>query len=193
MRGIIYVAYGEAARQEARLSMQGLSYPVTVVGDRPIEEAGHIPFPNPGYGARWAKLNVDLLSPYNPTGYIDADTRVYQPLDAGFEIIEDGWDFAIAPSMMQGEDWLWKCGEERERVIEECFFQPLSLQAGVFFFAKNERTGTFFQVWREMWQGKQDQAALLRALYRVPIKVWLLGRPWNGGTIIQHRFGFARA
>jgi hypothetical protein len=70
----------------------------------------------------------------------------------------------------------------------------LQLGGGVFWFVKNERTARFFDLWREewkRWQG-QDQAALIRALQRAPLKVWCLSKMWNGGDVIAHRWGTAR-
>ena len=61
--------------------------------------------------------------------------------------------------------------------------------------ARNERTMAFWDAWHEEWLrfGDEDQAAFLRALNRVPLKIWLLGYPWNGGAIIEHRFGACRS
>ena len=70
----------------------------------------------------------------------------------------------------------------------------LQLQGGMMFWRKNERTRAFFQAWREEWERwkGQDQAALLRALHRTPLKLWLLSNEWNGGSLIEHRYGAAR-
>jgi len=38
----------------------------------------------------------------------------------------------------------------------------------------------------------QDQAALLRALAIAPVRAWLVGHPWNGGALVDHRFGACR-
>jgi hypothetical protein len=64
-------------------------------------------------------------------------------------------------------------------------------QCGVMFVRRNERTERFFKAWHREWgrYGGEDQAAFVRALHRVPLRVWVLGRPWNGGAVIQHRFG----
>ena len=198
-RGACYIVYGEAARKEAALSIQSLQLsndlPVTVIGEA-VDSLPCIPFERIDKGGRWAKVNLDSLSPYQHTLYIDADTRVHGNLSAGFDILANGFDLAITPSTNQSSsDWLWHVDEvERDYTRLELGFAGLVLQAGVMFIARNERTRQLFGHWRSEWMRwkGQDQAALLRALAAVPVKVWLLGRPYNGGSIVDHRFGAIR-
>lgn len=197
-RGIIYIAYGEAARREARASIETLRrfgpIDVSVIGEA-VPGARHIPFERRDQGGRWAKVNLDRLSPYDLTLYIDADTRVRQNVSAIFDLLTDGWDVVMAPSAQQGDGWLWHVGQaERNETAHEIGITGVQLQAGVIGFRKGEAVARLFSIWRdewERWEG-QDQAALLRALYREPVRVWLLGRPWNGGAVIEHRFGAVR-
>lgn len=203
MNGAVYVAYGEKAQYEAEESIAtlrehnpGLS--ISVVSDQQLSGVGHISFDKPGPGARWAKLNLDLLSPYGCTLYIDADTRIHGSVVTGFDILADGWDLAIAPSHRQGKDCLGHLlPKEKQRTLEalDCE-EPLNLQAGVFFFRKSGAVHRFFEMWRTCW-GRfedQDQGALMRALAREPVRVWMLSNEWNGqrGGIVEHRFGAAR-
>lgn len=200
-RGVVFIAYGEPARTEATAAIATLrcrhTWPVAVICDRPMGLRGvtDLIYPDQDIGARWAKVRLDCLSPYDHTLYLDADTRVHQDVDAGFAILDGGWDMVIAPSVHQGPDWLWHCQEgEREDTLVAWGVQPLALQAGVLFLARNERTTQLFSVWQREWEQRkdQDQGALLRALQQAPVRVWLLGRPWNGGAVIAHRFGQAR-
>jgi hypothetical protein len=57
----------------------------------------------------------------------------------------------------------------------------IQLNGGVFAFRRNERTREFFDAWHAEWQrwGKRDQAALLRALFDHPLKLYVLGNEWN--------------
>lgn len=198
----MYVAYGDAARRECRESIESLrgcnpGLPVLVVGE-PVKGARCLPFPRRDTGGRWAKLNADSLSPWPQTIYLDADTRVKADLSAGFRALERGWDLVIAPSARQGGDVLGNCpAEDREASFDALgTWEVLGLQAGVFFVAWNARTRALFAAWRAEWErfGATDQAALLRALWRVPVRLWLLGPDWNGagGAVIEHRFGRAR-
>lgn len=199
----MYVAFGASARLAAKLSIESLlrcnDVPVVVVCDgQPgavSPQAVNVPFDRPGPGARRAKLNVDKLVPqeWRAFAYIDADTFVHADLSPGFAIVEDGWDVAITPSAHQGAELFWHVSapERRATVAEIADAGPLQLQGGVLFVCQNERTAALFAAWRaewERWRGP-DQAALVRALYRCPLRVWLLGRPWNGGALIHHRWG----
>ena len=197
-QGVCMVAYGEPARQEAAASIESLrrfhDWPVTVIGE-PVDGATHhLPYPDTDQGGRWAKVNLDKLSPYAETLYLDADTRVRQPIGAGFEILSDGWDMVCTTSQNQSGDWLWHIDEEdRDATLQEAGHM-LQLGGGVFWFKRNARTTRLFEAWRAEWTRwrNQDQGALIRALYREPVRVWLLPRLWNGGAIVEHRFGKAR-
>lgn len=201
-RGACYVAYGEPAIAEAQMSIRSLwasmpDLPVVVVSDQyVIDGVTHIPMEQADRGGRLAKLYLDQLSPFSETLYIDADTRVRRPMWAGFEVLRDGWDVAIAHSEHQGRRRMWHIGEEdREATYEACGCEDvLQLQAGVMFFRQSAEVGEFFEVWREEWRRfeNQDQGAMLRAMWQSPIRVWVMGRPWNGGALIAHRFGAAK-
>lgn len=200
-QGIIYVAYGERARKEFYQSFTFLrrynDYPVSLISSRPYPKSGidWIEFPDKDVGGRQAKLNIDLLSPYDHTMYIDADTRPRQSIQNGFRPLEDGWDFVVTPSSQQEKNFLWKCSKEEVMRTMDIYStrRILSLQGGVFFFRKSLQVHKFFEFWRQEWGrfGDQDQGAMLRAMALSPLRVWLLGRPWNGGAVIGHLFGRA--
>lgn len=192
MRGFCYIVYGSNAQREqaqsAWMLRQWHDEPVTVIGD------GGIPFgANGGRAGRWAKVNLDLLSPYRMTCYLDADTRPYGDLSAGFRALDGGWELVIVPCAKQGADGLWHLTEtERAATLAEVG-QPLMVNSGVMWFRKCERIAKFFQAWRAEWLRfrDRDQGALLRALERRPVRMWLLGHPFNGGAVVAHHFGQA--
>ncbi len=191
--GFCYVAIGETAKIEARLSIESLrqrnAQPVHVIGEgKGVTDKQR---------SRWAKTNLDRLSLFDSTCYLDADTRPYADLSPGFQMLRDGWELVISHSEHQdGEDFLWHVSfaERRATTDEGGNPMPLVLQGGVFFFRKCEAIHALFEAWRVEWVrwGDEDQAALLRALYRQPVRVWLLGRAWNGGGLVGHRFGMCR-
>ncbi len=196
--GVCYVVYGEAACREASLSIDTLRavspYRVMVMGDE-IAGADGLEVEQVDPGGRWTKIRLDELSPFEHTLYLDADTRVYGDLSVGFKLLEAGWDMAMTPSANQNGDALWHIDvREKERTIEDWGMVPLQLQAGVFYFRKSPAVLDFFQAWRWYWSEyrDQDQAAFLRALRDCPVKIWLLGRPFNGGAVVAHRFGALR-
>lgn len=198
--GTCYIAYGNKAMVEVVASVETLRHVhpdmrVTVIGTvLPQLRVALVPFSRRGYGGRWAKVNLDLLTPYDHTLYIDADTRVRLPLTAGFEILADGWDVVITPSANQGDDVFWHLSDDERVTTLEEVTEPLQLQGGVFWFAKNDRTKVLFENWRHEWLRWQheDQGALIRAIKRSPARVWLVGRPFNGGAVVEHRFGACR-
>lgn len=200
-RGICFVAYGDPARRELGAALNDLrkvtDLPVAVICDQktPYHALQHIHFERRDKGARWSKLNLDALSPFDNTLYLDVDTRVMGDIFAGFEILADGYDFVIAPSRMQYSLIFRHIkNEERELTFSELGTSDLlQLQAGVFFFRKSPAVLELFTTWREQWERfeDQDQAALLRALDKTPVKVWLLSYLFNGGELVQHLFGRA--
>jgi len=201
-RGICYVAYGDKALNECAQSLETLRWyhkklPVTVISDK--SHALHADYKHAqsvDAGGRWAKLNLDTWSPYDETLYIDADTRIRERLDVLFQSLEDGYEFVIVPSNNQSAgNLLWHVSEgERETTYDEVGYTPLQLQGGVFAFRKTDAVLALFEAWREEWERykDQDQGALLRAIHRVPVRYRLLGRPFNGTTVIQHLFGRCR-
>lgn len=210
VRGVVYVAYGARACKEVIASVRTLrewhDWPVAVIGDG-VALAGQGMDPigfqeawtaEAVQASRWAKVNLDRLMPAEWTEalYIDADTRIRDDLSAGFAILEDGWDMAMAPSAYQGTEVMHHVGaEERRERLSELGPDVLALQAGLFFWHR-ERCREFFDVWREEWKRwrGQDQGAFLQAYRRTRPRLWLLGLPWNsrGGAIVQHCFGKAR-
>lgn len=198
-KGIVYVVYGDKARAEAEMSYRAMQQfnklPACVIGEK-AAQMRHIPLAQRDAGGRWGKLNADLLSPYEFTLYLDADTRPRGDIQRGFDILQDGWDMALTLSTQQDAGAMWHIDSaEREETCLAFGCLPAQFQGGVIFFRKTERTHALFAAWREEWErwAGQDQAALLRALRRVPAKVWLLGRPYNGGSLMAHLFGKARA
>ena len=198
-QGVIFIAYGLNAQREATAAIKSLrqhhpDWPISVIGDR-VLDAAVIDFDDRNSLGRYAKTNLDRITPYDLTLYLDADTRILGNVSGGFSILRDGWDLAIAYSEQQGSDVLWHVSaEERSATIGELGLTPLQLQGGVRWFARNGRVAAFFHAWRnewERWRG-QDQGALLRALWRAPVRLWLLGRAWNNGDLIKHRYGAAR-
>jgi hypothetical protein len=199
--GAYYVAYGDnaiAAYLVSRRSLQehNNTLPIACVG---VGQAFDILGKMPGYSsaqkARWAKVNLDRLSPFDQTLYLDADTRIYGDVSMPFDILEHGWDICIAPSVNQGARLLWHLDPgDKERTITECGAHALQMQCGVFYFRKSARIHEFFGAWRAEWLRYcgQDQGAFMRALLRVPVRVWQLGRAYNGGALIGHAFGKAR-
>lgn len=202
---IIWIAFGRAAQilQERSQTSLEMQTPLAAYTKTILRNAGHIPGNemNPVRASRWRKTTMfDVLSGLHGENvlslYVDADTMFTDDPHVFFDILDAGFDLVIAPSPNQQKDHLWHLQpEDRELTYESCGHVPVQLQGGVFAFAVNEDVKRFFQAWHEEWSiySGQDQGALLRALHRVPLKVWLVGPPlsWSGG-VIRHLFGEAR-
>jgi len=172
-KGVIYVAYGQSAIREAKASIESLrkvhSWPISVVGDQCIPGINHINRAkrhdalSPG---RWAKTNLDLLSPYEPTLFLDADTRIHGKLDIGFDLLGRGWELVMIPSVSQGEQSLHHLSEIDRLATRLEVPEALQLNTGVMWFRKTKSVRKFFACWRDEWQRfrDKDQGALLRAL-----------------------------
>ncbi len=204
-RGVFYVAYGTQARKEALLSITSLKrsnpqLPVCIVSDDiyvfKADTKYQLEFDSDKYG-RLAKLNIDNLSPFEQTLYLDADTRVHLPIDFLFKPLQHGFDFVATISDQQGQNWLWHIDDsERELTANEIgLFEPLQIQGGVWSFKKSVKMKSFFVNWRKEYKrfdSVYDQAALTRAWHKVAPKMFLVGKEFNGGAAIHHLFGQAK-
>lgn len=200
------VAYGPPSKREARLVIAALAQhmpglPVAVISDEAIDGAQYIPMPDGGPRGRIAKLSVDLLSPFDATAYVDADVSVLGDISAGFAIVEDGWDIALTASHNQGRHALKNIGSEEKRATLNGYGcqDVLALQCGLVYFRCSAAVHALFAAWRAEFAtfAEQDQAAFLRALGRVPVRVWLLSSAYNSpwkrpGVLCHHQFGRAR-
>ena len=201
------MAYGEQARVQAALSARTLRehhpmLPFRVISDKRFYRQGGFPempwieHEDTDPGARGVKLNVDRLSPFDYTLYLDADTRVLQSITMPFDLLDAGWEMCMTPCRQQQPDdmHIHVNAEERAATFEEVGFDILALQGGVIYFQKCDAVHRLFSAWRWEWARwrDQDQAALMRALVRCPVKLFLLNRSYNGGRIIQHFYTYAR-
>ncbi len=193
-RGAFYVAFGGPARKCARASMASFKQHnpgvrVAVVSDRAIgPEDRFIEGKDEDIGGRAAKTQIYDLAPqgWQYVMYLDADTEVVDSGEFLFQVLQDGWDmvicknpgkYHIASKMVRSDN-----KDECEATFDVLGTSELiQLNGGVFAFQRNERTAAFFRCWHEEWHrwGKRDQAALLRALWKHPIRLYVLGNEWN--------------
>lgn len=198
--GALYIAYGEKARRGVNKSISTLrqfdpELPVAVVGDPGAKRCDAdywIPHPDLSLGARDAKTRMYSLSPWKHTLYLDADTEVVGNTEGGLRLLEF-FDvvLAIDPNKILSRV-NWKALDPQEVAATKAEIGTAEVQyyqSGVIFFRRNDRLRAFFQEWHTQWQRwrKQDQMALLRALYSHPVRVAPMREPWN-----THRKGVAR-
>lgn len=195
------MAIGQPARMAAQRCLVSLrhyhDWPVLVAADGPVKGGEVVKTKDAGWGGRQAKLDWLLSSPFDETLYLDADTLIRGSLDGGFRALQDGWELALTPSSRQGADVLGNLAErDRQATVRDVGSEwLLGLQAGVLFWRKCQAIARLAECWLEEWArfGREDQGAFLRALWRAPVRLWLLSREWNGGSLVDHRFGAARA
>lgn len=188
MNGIVYAACGQNAAKEAAESIRTLKnynrYPVEIITTE-----------GEGLPGRWAKTKLFSLSPFDFTLFLDADTRIHGDISWGFKVLADGWDLIIVPSRTTGIPLHSLDEGERLSTLKELGdVFPLMLNTGVMWFRKNERMRKLFDEWHAEWLRwkRHDQGAFLRALRKNPVKIFIAGRSFNGGEVIEHLFGRAR-
>lgn len=193
--GVYYVAFGDQARECASRAIPSFKQhhpdiPVILASDTPlgVGETTFIETPDKDVGGRIAKIKIDENMPARIEYilYLDADTEVVADISVMFQFLADGWDliitknpgrFHVLHQMIRPDNQ-----DETETTIAELGGdQLLQLNGGVFAYRRNNQTRKFFQLWFEEWNrwGTRDQAALHRALWRQPLRVYVLGNQWN--------------
>ena len=193
-RGVYYVAYGAQARKCAKGAIDSFKkflpdIQVALVSDKPLGvEDVFIEHPDYDIGGRAAKIKIYDLAPkdWQYVVYLDADTEIVAAEQLLWQLLEDGWDFVICKNPgrfanatnMKRSDNADECEITYRKVGTD---EVIQLNGGVFGFQRNQRTANFFHAWYEEWHkwGKRDQAALLRALWDHPLKMFVLGNEWN--------------
>lgn len=189
-RGVLYIAFGERARQQAQLSIGTLrrhapELPVAVVSDAPLDGAELIERPDADAGARAYKTAMYSLSPFAETLFLDADTEVLRSPEPGFRLLR--WvDLVLAQDVNRNfadNRWPHLVAEEVEATAREIGSsgQHMYFNSGVIFFRRNERVEAMMTAWHEEWQRwrAHDQMALLRAIHRCPVQIAPMRAPWN--------------
>lgn len=192
--GVFYVAYGKQARECAQRAMVALrdrmpGLPICLVSDQAIGlEDVFVQHPDTDVGARSVKTQIYDLAPaeWEYVLYLDADTEVVEDIGFLFQLLQDGWEFVICTNPaqyvlareMRRPDNL---DEMEETIAQLGTDEILQYNGGVFAFRRNDRTAHLIRSWYDEWNryGKRDQAALDRALYAQPVRVYTLGKAFN--------------
>lgn len=194
-RGVYCVAFGDPARACAKRLLPSLrqylpGVPVALCAATPLGgEDVFIAQPDSDVGGRRAKLKVYELTPpeWDVVLYLDADTVVISSdIQFYFQLLESGWEFVICKDVDHADTLhnfrrSYHFKELEETLAEVSTLHVLQLNGGVWAFRRTPRVETFFAAWLSEWEhhAQKDQGALLRALYRCPLKVYILGNEWN--------------
>jgi len=204
--GVYYVAYGEPARRCAQVAIESWkehmpSVPVALASDRPLgPEDIFIEHPDVDVGGRITKLKVYDLAPpeWDYVLYLDADTEIVADVRYLFQLVADGWDMAICKDSGQYASATAMVRPDNKPEVEATWEMmgsrhTMQFNGGVFVFQRNERTRAFFEAWQAEWDrwGMRDQAALLRAMWSNPLRLFVLGSQWN--LVPKHSAGIEAA
>ncbi len=192
--GVYYVAFGEPSRACAKLAIQTWKkfmpgVPVALCSDRPLGgEDILITVPEVDIGARSQKIRIYDLAPkeWDYVLYLDADTELVGPVPFLFQALQDGWELLICKNPGK---FVISANMGRADNTDECkqtfdlwgTDQMTQWNGGVFSFRRCPRVQRLFHLWHEEWNkwGKRDQGALLRAIWRNPVRMFPLGNEWN--------------
>lgn len=191
--GVFLVAYGGPSRDCAATCIQSIKQhtdlPVCLVSTDPLDGADvFVQVDEADIGARSQKTRIYDLAPsdWQVVIYLDADTELLQTVQPLVDVLMDGWDVVFCPNPGK-----YVLAQEMVRPDnkDECKLtfaamgtgQVIQLNGGVFGFRRGPAAAGFFRRWHAEWErwGKRDQAALDRALYADPIKVWLMSTHYN--------------
>ena len=194
-RGIYVVAYGAPARECARRLLASIrthmpEIPTMLVGDVPVNagETTFVEAPRGDIGARSVKTQIYDRAPaeWQYVLYLDADTELIKPVPFLFQILESGWDFTICKNPQRFHTAKHMVRPDNGDECRETFKlwgtdEMMQWNGGVFGFRRSDATRAFFHAWHKEWTryAKRDQAALLRALWAHPLKLYPLGNEWN--------------
>ncbi len=195
--GVYLVAYRGPARECAerlirsiRQHMPGL--PVCLVSNEPLGlEDVFQSYPDLDIGARGAKTKIYDLAPqeWQYVLYLDADCEVVADISFLFQLLQDGWEavFCTNPGKYVRLAEMSRPDNQEETAETLSLLgtgEVLQLNGGVFSFRRCEATARLMREWHREWEryGKRDQAALARALYAGPLRLYVLGNEWNTVT-----------
>jgi len=220
-QGIYAVAYGEPARKCAtkliasvRRYMPGTL--VAVASDHPLDAADiNVYHPDADLGGRTAKTKMWELAPaeWERVLYLDADIELTANVSFLFNVLCEGWEMVCTkdvdnPDPAKSYDMiyaLWR-RDSKEHELGWCDIgsdRALQLAGGVVGFRRTPATEKFLNAWYEEWDrlARRDQGAMIRAMYKNPVRLLVLSNEWNSfegifqGTsagILHHRGGPAR-
>jgi hypothetical protein len=207
--GLYMVAFRPPARECAVRAVaawrEHTDLPVALVSNEPLGvEDIFVEQPDADIGGRRAKLLVETLAPagWDYVLYMDADTEVVGNIDFIFDALWDGWDFVICKNPAKYHSTHNMVRPDNRPECDETFKlmgtdEAVQLNGGVWAFYRNDKMRSLMRDWFREWDrwGMRDQAALLRALYTNPVRVYVLEQTFNcvdryyerrDGTAIMH-------
>jgi hypothetical protein len=196
-RGVYYVAFGEPSRRCAKHAVETFKahmpgVEVALASTEPLGVEDHfVKHDEVDIGGRAQKTKIYSLTPkdWEFVLYLDADTEVIADISFLYYVLADGGEMVICKNPGRFHVCANMVRPDNHDECAKTFAvmgtkEATQLNGGVFGFRRCERVRLFFEAWHEEWQrwGKRDQAALLRALWRHPLRLYVLGNEWNTVT-----------
>ncbi|HUV67117.1 MAG TPA: hypothetical protein VMW24_24730 [Sedimentisphaerales bacterium] len=144
--------------------------------------------------ARYQKTKIWSLAPaeWELVLYMDVDMLVKTKLDAFFNILSDGWEMVVTLSPPDAA--LVHHAQRRKYEAENLFTNKalggdrwLQIAGGVWAWRRCEATETLLKTFHTEWRRFKhtDQQAMMRALWKCPVRMWTFGTEWN--TFVHKR------
>jgi Nucleotide-diphospho-sugar transferase len=196
-QGAIYCATGSTCYLEAAL-ISAIAFrqlnpevPVTLLCDTPLRqsllskygiELSPITIRNDfGFGSRFTKTQLNELSPYAETLYLDADILPLKPITAIWNYLETS-EIAF---VLDRNPTIGQCDhisiEEIKYTLQLLSASTWQYNSGLILWRKTLATTKLFEKWNNEWQrfSQHDQLALVRALSQSCLKISLLPKHYN--------------
>ena len=191
--GIGVVAYGKPALDCASRLIKSIrdfmpNCPVALISNKSLgPEDYFVKYPDLDIGGRTAKTNIINLIPehWKYGLYLDADIEIIADISFIFKALESGWDMVTTKDVdlfHTAERYLSRFTNEKILSLPIVKTDKvLSLAGGVIGFNKNDKVKNLFNNWYIEWKklAHKDQGALLRAYFKSPVKLLVLGIEWN--------------
>jgi len=230
--GAVYIAFGDEARKMAKYSRESLAcvskMPTVVIGDgkdADIKWEGPSPWGNTLRGGERflcgrVKPALFGLSPFRYTMYVDADTTFLADPGLAWNLLDNGYEFAVAIAGDRQRSLAESQFNEQERWDTKAYFEDGQMvvgrgslrmcakfghvpyyNSGVMFWKRCETVERLFAVWAEEWAKYGDwdeQIALERAVFRTRPRMVLLPDTWNSkdlhiAKVVHHAYGHGAA
>jgi len=218
-RGVLFCAtdgfsYLEAALISAlALRRQEPSLPITLLSNLPgldsIDLRGtsisiqlvspQVSLESEAFASRWVKTRLARLSPYRKSLYVDADMLTMRPLGELWQAL-DLAPIGLVPDRLPLVSLCdHVASEEKAVTLYELGGDATHFNSGLILWRSGQAADSLFESWHQQWCrfARQDQLALVRAIYDSGIRVQSLPNSYNvsprdarGRNVhILHRWG----
>ena len=184
-KGIVYIAFGEAFTREALFSAEsvkknspGIEIAIFTNMKFDSDYIDYVCYIKPNHIR--SKVDFISFSPFKETIYLDSDTCVVFPIHDMFDVLSK-YDIGAIHDFARKR-------EKYSKLVPEYGKIPYSfseVNGGVFVFKQNEKTKSFFKLWRSYFYkyyqqtSGWDQVSLRIALWESDVNLYTLPIEYN--------------